>query len=135
MASADPNGPATSVAFNAGWYSASGESESPEILDVALDRASYKPGDTAKLRIASKQGGKALVSVLSGGLLSMQEADIANGGGEIEVKVGDGLGPRRLRDGDPLPAHGGSPEAHAEPRHRRAVDRRSTSRRTRSRWR
>ncbi|MBN2205222.1 MAG: alpha-2-macroglobulin family protein, partial [Thermoleophilia bacterium] len=93
VASADPSGPASSVAFNAGWYSASGESESPEILDVALDRASYKPGDTAKLRIAAKQGGKALVSVLSGGLLSMQEADVANGGGEIEVKVGDGWGP------------------------------------------
>ena len=35
------------------------------MLDVALDRASYKPGETAKLRIATKQGGKALISVLS----------------------------------------------------------------------
>jgi alpha-2-macroglobulin len=93
VTSADPNGPAASVAFNAGWYSASGDSDSPEILDVALDRASYKPGDTAKVRLATKQGGKALIAVVSGGLLSMQEVEIANGGGEVDVTVGDDWGP------------------------------------------
>ncbi len=92
IASADPNGPAASVMFNAGWYTAASNAESPEILDVALDRASYKPGETAKLRIATKQGGKALISVLSGGLLSMQEIEVPNGGGEAEVKVGDNWG-------------------------------------------
>jgi len=93
VASADPDGPAASMTFNAGWYSAASDAESPEILDVALDRASYKPGDTAKLRIASKLGGKALVSVLAGGLLSMQEIDVPNGGGEVDVAVGSDWGP------------------------------------------
>ena len=90
--SADADGPSSSVAFNAGWY-ASNNADSPEILDVALDRASYKPGETAKLRIATKKGGKALISVLSGGLLSMQESEIADGGGEVAVPVGDNWGP------------------------------------------
>ncbi|HEX9882246.1 MAG TPA: MG2 domain-containing protein, partial [Hyphomicrobium sp.] len=93
VASADPSGPAASMTFNAGWYTSGNEAESPEILDVALDRASYKPGDTAKLRIATRQGGKALVAVVSGGLLSMQEAEIANGGGEVDVAVGADWGP------------------------------------------
>jgi len=93
VTSADPTGPASSVAFTAGWYTASGDVDSPEILDVALDRASYEPGDTAKLRIATKKGGKALVSVLSGGLFSMQEVEIADGGGEVEITVGDDWGP------------------------------------------
>ncbi len=93
VTSADPSGPAASITFNAGWYSAAGESDSPEILDVALDRASYNPGDTAKLRIATKQGGKALIAVVSGGLLSMQEAEIANGGGEVAIPVGSDWGP------------------------------------------
>lgn len=92
VTSADTSGPASSVAFNAGWYTASNENDSPEILDVALDRASYKPGDVAKLRVATKQGGKALVAVLSGGLLSMQEIEIANGGGEADVTVGSDWG-------------------------------------------
>jgi alpha-2-macroglobulin len=92
ITSADPSGPSASTAFNAGWYTASSQAESPEILDVALDRASYKPGETAKLRIATKQGGKALISVLSNGLLSQQEIDIPNGGGEADVQVGEGWG-------------------------------------------
>jgi len=93
VTSAEPSGPAASVAFNAGWYTANSNADSPEILDVALDRASYKPGDTAKVRIAAKQGGKALIAVLSGGLLSVQETQIADGGGESEVAVGEDWGP------------------------------------------
>ncbi|HEY8246809.1 MAG TPA: alpha-2-macroglobulin [Hyphomicrobium sp.] len=92
ITSADPSGPSVSTTFNAGWYTAASEAESPEILDVALDRASYKPGETAKLRIATKHGGKALISVLSNGLLSQQEIDVPNGGGEADVKVGEGWG-------------------------------------------
>jgi hypothetical protein len=93
ISSADPSGPAASMTFNAGWYTTSSESESPEMLDVALDRASYKVGETAKLRIATKIGGKALISVLSDGLLSQQQIDVPNGGGEAEVQVGDNWGP------------------------------------------
>ena len=92
ITSADPSGPSASTAFNAGWYTAASEAESPEMLDVALDRASYKPGETAKLRIATKHGGKALISVLSNGLLSQQEIDVPNGGGEADVTVGDDWG-------------------------------------------
>jgi len=93
ISSADPSGPAASIAFNAGWYTSANDAESPEVLDVALDRANYKAGETAKLRIATKLGGKALVSVLSRGLLSQQEIDIPNGGGEASVQVGDDWGP------------------------------------------
>jgi uncharacterized protein YfaS (alpha-2-macroglobulin family) len=92
ITSADLSGPSASTAFNAGWYTAANEAESPEILDVALDRASYKPGETAKLRIATKHGGKALISVLSDGLLSQQEIDVPNGGGEADVTVGNNWG-------------------------------------------
>jgi uncharacterized protein YfaS (alpha-2-macroglobulin family) len=93
VASADPSGPAASLIFNAGWYTSGNDVDSPEILDVALDRASYKPGDTAKLRIATKLGGKAMIAVVSGGLLSMQEAEIPSGGGEVDVPVGSNWGP------------------------------------------
>ncbi len=94
------------------------------MLDVALDKASYKPGETAKLRIASKQGGKALVAVLGNGLLSStQEVEIAKGGGDVDITVGDNWGPGAYATAllyRPMDEAG---EAHAEPRHRRAVDR------------
>ncbi len=93
VSSLEPGGPASSVAFTAGWYAGEETADSPETLDVALDKASYAPGDTAKFRIASKQGGKALVAVLGSGLLSMQEVEIPKGGGDVELKVGTDWGP------------------------------------------
>ena len=78
---------ASSVLFNAGWVSGGEVADSPEVLETALDKASYKPGETAKLRIASKHGGRALVTVLGNGLLSSQEADIPKGGGEVSIPV------------------------------------------------
>ncbi len=92
IASPAPDGPATSFVFNAGWHTSEDAPDSPEMLDVALDKPTYKPGDTAKLRIASKQGGKALVAVLGNGLLDMKEVDLAKGGGEVELKVGETWG-------------------------------------------
>ena len=86
-------GTASSVIFTAGWYADPGNLESPEMLEVALDKESYKPGETAKLRIVSKKGGKALVSVLGSGLHDMQTVDIPAGGGSVDLTVGDDWGP------------------------------------------
>ncbi len=99
-----PTGPASSVIFSAGWYTTGENVDSPEQLDVALDKDSYKSGETAKLRIASKLGGKALITVLGTGLDLMKEVEIAKGGGEVEIPVSDDLGSRRLRHGAALPA-------------------------------
>jgi len=93
VASNDATGPASSVVFNAGWYTSGDTVDSPEQLDVALDKDSYKAGDTAKLRIASKLGGKALISVLGRALHSVTEVDVAAGGGEVEIPVSDKWGP------------------------------------------
>ncbi|MGQ0671545.1 MAG: alpha-2-macroglobulin family protein [Hyphomicrobium sp.] len=89
---ADRDGPVTSIAFNAGWYGGNETAESPEFLDVGLDKASYQPGETAKLRIASKSGGKALVSVLGSGLHLMKEVELPKGGGDVELAVGSDWG-------------------------------------------
>ncbi|MEO2237304.1 MAG: DsbA family protein, partial [Candidatus Poseidoniia archaeon] len=61
VTSADPAGPASSVAFTAGWYTASGDVDSPDILDVALDRASF---DTC---ITSDAAAKAVADDLAAG--------------------------------------------------------------------
>ena len=41
----DRNGPVTSVAFDAGWY-ADASADTPDLLEVALDKPEYAPGDT-----------------------------------------------------------------------------------------
>ncbi len=79
---------ASSVAFNAGWFASADNPDSPEALDVALDKASYKPGETAKLRIASKHAGTALIAVLGAGLSEMREVAVPKGGTEVQLTVG-----------------------------------------------
>jgi uncharacterized protein YfaS (alpha-2-macroglobulin family) len=86
VASAEAGGPASSVVFNSGWY-AGEAADTPEMLEVALDRASYVAGDTAKFKIASRQGGKALIAVLGSGLLRHTAVDIPKGGGEVAIRV------------------------------------------------
>ena len=93
IASAEADGPASSYLFSSGWYTSGEAVDSPEQLDVALDKDAYKAGDTAKLRVASKQGGKALIAVLGSGVHLIKEADVPKGGGEVEIPVADGWGP------------------------------------------
>lgn len=92
VTSGEAGGPTASLGFSSGWY---GEetAESPEQLEVALDKASYKAGETAKLRIASRQPGRALVTVLGNGLVTHKEVDVPSGGGEIPVEVTADIAP------------------------------------------
>lgn len=92
VASTDTGGPMSSFLFNAGWYG--GEAaDTPEMLDVALDKPVYKAGEQAKLKVASRQGGKLLVTVLGSGLVSHRTLDLPNGGGEVSLDVGRDWGP------------------------------------------
>ena len=93
IASTEVNGPASSFIFSSGWYQSGEAIDSPEQLDVAMDKETYKPGEVAKLRIASKLGGKVLISVLGTGLHMSKEVEIAKGGGEVPVEVGSDWGP------------------------------------------
>jgi uncharacterized protein YfaS (alpha-2-macroglobulin family) len=81
----------TSIVFHAGYY-ADEAADSPEMLDVALDKPSYRSGETARLKVASRFAGKALVTVLGLDVHAVQEADIPAGGGEIALPVAAGWG-------------------------------------------
>ncbi len=89
--SSDVNGPASSYQFTAGWY-ASEDADSPEVLPVALDKESYLAGDTAKLKISSRFGGRAMISVVGNGLISTRDVMIKAGDDEIEISVGQDWG-------------------------------------------
>ncbi len=91
VASTEAGGPVTTVNFNVGWYGGE-QADTPEMLDLALDKSDYKPGETAKLKVASRQGGKLLVTVLGGGLLAQRTVDLPNGGGEVSLDVGRNWG-------------------------------------------
>lgn len=92
IASAVAQGPATSYSFSAGWW-VSEESDTPEILNLALDRESYRPGDDMKVTILPRMAGQALVAIVSDKVLATQMIDVAPTGGEASFKVDAAWGP------------------------------------------
>ncbi|MEP2576958.1 MAG: MG2 domain-containing protein, partial [Roseibium sp.] len=82
----------TRVTFNAGWYTADATSETPDYLDVGLDKTSYRPGDVAKLRLKPQMAGIAVVNVVSGGLLASRTVEVSGEETEVEIPVSDDWG-------------------------------------------
>ncbi|SDE13418.1 alpha-2-macroglobulin family protein [Ruegeria marina] len=78
---------ATSVDFYAGWYQAADASATPDRLEMSLDRESYRPGDTARLRIVPRMSGTALVSVLSDRVIARQAIEVEAGETVIPLEV------------------------------------------------
>lgn len=92
VTSPEQGGPVSSVVFSAGWY-ADRDADSPEMLEVALDKPTYNAGEVAKLKIVDRLGGRALVAVLREGLLTSQEVELPAGGGEVAIPVKETWGP------------------------------------------
>ncbi|WP_419914695.1 MG2 domain-containing protein [Hoeflea sp.] len=83
----DSNGPATSVEFDAGWYVSTASTETPDGLEIALDRDRYEAGDTAKLLISPRFAGEALITVSSDRLHDVSYASVPAEGSEIDIPV------------------------------------------------
>src|SRR5690606_33494419 len=60
------------VPFTAGWAAADTSRETPDLLELSLDAAEYRPGDTARLRLVPESAGVALISVLSNRVVDLQ---------------------------------------------------------------
>ncbi|OJJ09344.1 alpha-2-macroglobulin [Alphaproteobacteria bacterium AO1-B] len=78
---------ATRVAFQAGWYTANATSDTPDYLDVGLDKENYRPGEIAKLRLKPQMAGTAVINVVSGGLLSTRTIDASGEETEVDIPV------------------------------------------------
>jgi len=91
--SPEAEGPATSIEFDAGWYVAATSTETPDALEISLDKESYKVGDTARLKVSPRHAGQLLVTVGAESLIATQTASIPAGGGEVEIPVTAAWGP------------------------------------------
>ncbi|MBN2905337.1 MAG: alpha-2-macroglobulin family protein [Rhodobacteraceae bacterium] len=83
---------AASVAFNAGWYAPADASQTPDMLELSLDRPAYVPGQTATLRIVPRHAGKALIAVMSNHLIDMKPVDLVAGENTVTLPVTDAWG-------------------------------------------
>ncbi|UCI09802.1 alpha-2-macroglobulin family protein [Mesorhizobium sp. B1-1-8] len=89
---ADPDGPATSYEFDAGWYVSSTTTETPDALEIALDKDSYAAGEVARLKISPHFAGELLVTIGADKLLKTVTATVPAGGSTVDIPVGDDWG-------------------------------------------
>ena len=85
----DPaGGAATSVRFRAGWFVSPTSAESPDTLELSLDKNSYKPGETVRLAISPPYAGEALVTLASDRLHLTRNVTVPADGTIIDLPVG-----------------------------------------------
>ncbi|HHK74683.1 MAG TPA: alpha-2-macroglobulin family protein, partial [Rhizobiales bacterium] len=84
--------PASSFTFSAGWYSANANADTPDFLQIALDKPAYRAGERAKVKLSPRYDGMALVTVMGERLLAMKMVSVKKGSSEVEFTVGDDWG-------------------------------------------
>ncbi len=92
VSSTAPDGPATSYEFDAGWYVAASSTETPDALEIALDKDSYAAGEVARLQVSPHFAGELLVTIGADRLLKTVTAQVPAGGGTVDIPVGQDWG-------------------------------------------
>jgi uncharacterized protein YfaS (alpha-2-macroglobulin family) len=87
----DPDGPTTSVTFDAGWY-ADASADTPDMLEIALDKSEYKPGDTMTVGVTARTAGKVTLVVIGDRMLATTTADVEAGTAKLQLTVGSDWG-------------------------------------------
>jgi uncharacterized protein YfaS (alpha-2-macroglobulin family) len=87
----DASGPATSVAFDSGWY-VDASADTPDMLETALDKSEYRPGDTMTVAVTARSAGRLTINVVGDKLLASQTTDVKPGVAQVKVPVGVGWG-------------------------------------------
>jgi uncharacterized protein YfaS (alpha-2-macroglobulin family) len=87
-----PNGPATSVEFNAGWHVDAASTETPDGLEIALDKEAYAPGETAQLSVSPRFSGELLITIGANRLHIAKSVSVPASGARIPITVGKDWG-------------------------------------------
>ena len=83
---------ASSMSFFAGWYAPADASQTPDTLDLSLDQPSYRPGDTATLRLVPRAAGTAIITVMSNHIINREVIEVTEGENLIGIPVGEDWG-------------------------------------------
>lgn len=82
-----------SVAFEAGWYVAPKAFDTPDVLKVSLDKAEYRVGESARVRLEPRFPGLALLMVIDDGLKAMRPVRVPAEGTTVGLPVTADWGP------------------------------------------
>jgi len=91
VSSADRSGPVTTVGFDAGFY-AEASADTPDLLELALDKPEYAPGDTMNVVVTARTAGKVTLNVISDRLITTRTQDVPAGAARVSIPVGNDWG-------------------------------------------
>src|SRR5262244_525566 len=91
VSTSDRSGPLTSVGFDAGWY-AEASADTPDLLEMALDKSEYVPGESMTVAVTARTAGKVTLNVIGDRLVSTVTQDVAAGTAQLRVPVGNDWG-------------------------------------------
>jgi uncharacterized protein YfaS (alpha-2-macroglobulin family) len=77
----------TTVGFDAGFYAEAG-SDTPDLLETALDKSEYASGDTMTVAVTARTAGKLTVNAFGDRLLATTAADVKPGLNKVTLHVG-----------------------------------------------
>ena len=87
VSTGEPNGTITSLGFDAGFY-ADASADTPDLLEVALDKPDYKPGETLNVSVTARTAGRLTVNVFTDRLVASQSQDVKPGAARVSLNVG-----------------------------------------------
>src|SRR5436190_40043 len=87
VSSADPDGPTTAIGFDAGWYT-DASADTPDMLEIALDKPEYKPGESMTVAVVARAAGRVTLNVMGDKLLSSITQEVRPGTVSIKIPVG-----------------------------------------------
>ena len=87
VSSPAPDGPVTSLTFDAGIYAES-SADTPDLLEVALDKVDYKSGDAMTLSVTARTAGRLTLNVFTDRLVASTSQDVKAGAVRVPLTVG-----------------------------------------------
>jgi alpha-2-macroglobulin len=91
ITTADSAGPISSVRFDAGFY-ADASMDTPDLLEIALDKPEYRVGDRLMIAVTARAAGKVTVAVVGDKLLTTVSSDVQPGTTQVPLTVGNNWG-------------------------------------------
>ena len=81
----------TSFAFNAGWY-AEASADTPDMLEIAVDKPEYRPGDTMTVSVNARTAGRLALNIIGDRLIKTTHHDVQAGQQQLRIDVGGDWG-------------------------------------------
>jgi uncharacterized protein YfaS (alpha-2-macroglobulin family) len=87
VSSPDGTAATTVFAFDSGFYAES-SADTPDLLETALDKPEYSPGDTMVVAVTARTAGKLMLNIIADRLITTISQEVQPGTNQVRIPVG-----------------------------------------------